>query len=293
MFDIKFEHVTVKYGDNEALKDITVELKDGKIYGLIGRNGAGKTTLLSLLASFMEPASGKITVNGQEPFENAEIMSEINFIYEKDYKEESDNVKGLLEAAERYRPNFDKEFAHELVRRFNLPLDKPVKSLSRGMQSALNVTIGLASRTAITIFDEAYLGMDAPTREIFYKAVLEDYAKHPRTIILSTHLVSEMDYLFEEVVILHKGRILLKEPVEELLEKAVSFTGAKEKVDELTSDMRVLHTQELGGVKRAFIYGKLSEEKKAKARELGLEVESSSLQDLFIQLTSEENEHEI
>ena len=75
----------------------------------------------------------------------------------------------MLEIAERYRPNYDKAYADELIKRFNLPLNRPVNKLSKGMQSAMNVTIGLASRTPITIFDEAYLGMDAPTRDIFIK----------------------------------------------------------------------------------------------------------------------------
>lgn len=289
MFDIKFENVCVTFGETEALRNINLHLEGGKIYGLIGRNGAGKTTLLSLLASYREPDSGKITVNGQEPFENPEIMPEIAFIYEKDYSDESEKVKGLLEAAERYRLRFDRRYAEELLNRFDIPLDKQVKSLSRGKKAALNVTLGLAGRTEITIFDEAYLGMDAPTREIFYKALMEDYTNHPRTIILSTHLVSEMDYLFEEVVILHKGQILLKEPVEELLDRARAVTGAKENINEFINDMKVLETQELGGVKRAVIYGKLSEEKMKKAEQLELEFENISLQDLFIHLTSEAN----
>lgn len=289
MFDIRIENVTVKYRNNEALNNITLELEEGKIYGLIGRNGAGKTTLLSLLASFMEQTSGKIKINGQEPFENAEIMSEVTFVYETDYSDETEKVKGMLESAERYRPHFDREYAEQLVKEFNLPLDKPVKALSKGMQSALNVTIGLANRSAITIFDEAYLGMDAPTREKFYKALIEDHARHPRTIILSTHLVSEMDYLFEEVIILHKGKIVLHEPVVDVLERGVSITGARESVDNFVSDMNVLNSQVLGGIKQAMIYGRLSEEKREKARELGLEIGPVSLQDLFIHLTSEGN----
>ncbi len=289
MFDIQFENVCVTFGETEALKNINLHLEGGKIYGLIGRNGAGKTTLLSLLASYREPDSGKITVNGQKPFENPEIMPEITFIYEKDYSDESEKVKGLLDAAERYRPRFDRKYAEELLTRFGIPLDKPAKSLSKGKKAALNVTLGLANRTEVTIFDEAYLGMDAPTREIFYRALMEDYTDHPRTFILSTHLVSEMDYLFEEVVILHKGQILLKEPVEELLEQARAVTGTREKVNEFISDMKVLETQELGGVKRAVMYGKLSEEKMKKAEQLELEFETISLQDLFIHLTSEAN----
>jgi len=156
----------------------------------------------------------------------------------------------------------------------------------------LNVVIGLASRSPITIFDEAYGGMDAPTREIFYQKVLEDHALHPRTIILSTHLVSEMDYLFEEVVILHKGNIILKEPIDVLLERGASVTGAEENVDQFVFEMKKINSQKLGGTKSVMIIETLTEEQQLHARQLGLEIGPVSLQDLFIHLTKEGDQDE-
>ncbi|MGF2617574.1 ABC transporter ATP-binding protein [Rossellomorea vietnamensis] len=286
--DIDINGVTVKYGKKEALSDINLQLESGKIYGLIGRNGAGKSTLLSLLASFIEPDNGTIRIDGKDPFENAEIMSQISFVYNTDYSDETEKVKGMLEVCERYRPTYNKEFADELVKLFKLPLNSQVKNLSTGMQSALNVTMGLASRSPITIFDEAYNGMDAPTRELFYKKVLEDFEEVPRTIILSTHLVSEMDYLFEEAVFLHEGKVLLKEPVDVLMERGASITGSSQEVDAFVRGMRKLSSQKLGGTKSTMVYGDISEEKRQEARRIGLEVGPVSLQDLFIHLTGEE-----
>ncbi|WP_181347434.1 ATP-binding cassette domain-containing protein [Thalassobacillus sp. CUG 92003] len=287
MLDIDMHNVALHYGRFEALNDVTVHMESGKTYGVIGRNGAGKTTLLSLLASFMKPSSGSIRVGGEEPFEHAGIMSQVAFVYEVDYREEQEKVKAFIETAERYRPYFDTDYAHRLAKRFNLPFDKPVKKLSSGMQSALNVTIGLASRSPITIFDEAYLGMDAPTREIFYQEVLEEQASHPRTIILSTHLVSEMDYLFDQVVIIDKGRLVLHEPYDELLNRGAAITGGADVVDGFVHDMKKLNEQQLGGTKSVMIYGELSDAKRQEAREKGLEIGPVSLQDLFIHLTRE------
>lgn len=286
-FDIEINQVSVKYGTFEALKNIHLHLESGKIYGLIGRNGAGKSTLLSLLASFMEPTWGNIKIGGHAPFENADIMPHITLVYETDYSDESEKVKGMLEAAERYRPNFDREYAMKLVKLFNLPLEKQMKQLSKGMQSAVNVTIGLATRSCVTIFDEAYLGMDAPTREIFYKQVLEDHERHPRTIILSTHLVSEMDYLFEEVIILNNGEVLIHEPIDQLMERGASITGSAQVVEEFVRNMKQLNSQQLGGTKSVMVYGELTEEMLREAGQKGLEVGPVSLQDLFIHLTSE------
>lgn len=286
--DIQFDRLSVVYGDLEAVRNVSFHLPAGKIYGLLGRNGAGKTSLLSVLASFREPSSGSVTVGGEQPFENAKIMKEVSFIYDIDYKDETDKVKAAIESAARHRPHFDTGYAIELARKFNLPLDKQLKQLSKGMQSAFNVCIGLASRSPVTILDEVYLGMDAPSREIFYRELLEDQERHPRTFILSTHLVSEMDYLFEEVIIIHKGQFVLQDDYESLTSRGVSVTGPAAKVDEFIQGMKVLNVQQLGSTKAVMVYGELSEEAQLAAHRAGLEIGPISLQDLFIHLTGEE-----
>ncbi|SEL68869.1 ABC-2 type transport system ATP-binding protein [Paenibacillus sp. cl141a] len=286
--DVQLDRVSVTYGSVEAVRDVSLRLPAGKIYGLLGRNGAGKTSLLSILASFREPSSGSVTIGGEQPFENAKIMREVSFIYDVDYKEETDKVKAAIESVARYRPHFDTAYALELARKFNLPLDNQLKQLSKGMQSAFNVCIGLASRSPVTILDEAYLGMDAPSREIFYRELLKDQERHPRTFILSTHLVSEMDYLFEEVIIIHKGRFLLQDDYESLTSKGVSITGPATKVDEFIQGMKVLNVQQLGSTKAVMVYGELDEASQSAALKAGLEIGPISLQDLFIHLTGEE-----
>lgn len=283
----QLRNVTVKFQKSEALKDISLTFKPGKIYGLIGRNGAGKTVLLSLLAAFREPTHGQVEIDGEPVFENADKMQQISFIYTKNYEEEYENIPVMLKFSERYRPNFDKDYAYRLLNRFKLPLDKPINKLSKGMQAALNVVIGLASRTPLTIFDEVYLGMDAPTRVIFYDELLADQAVHPRTFILSTHLVSEMDYLFDNVVIIHEGRLILNNDYESISAQGVSITGAADRVDLFVSGRKLLKEQRLGGTKSVMTYGALSEKDRLSAQEQGLEVGTLSLQDLFIHLTEE------
>jgi len=286
---IEVNNLSLKYGNHYALKDISFQLNKNKIYGLLGRNGAGKTSLLSLLASFREPSSGTVKIDGECAFENARIMQQVNFIFNKDYKDEGDSVKNLLEFASRYRPNFDMDYANYLVQKFQLPANKPMKQLSKGMQSSVNVTIGLASRTPITIFDEPYNGMDAPTREIFYEELLADQSEHPRMMILSTHLVSEMEYLFDEVLVLNKGKLILHEEFESLITKGASVTGPAEKADAFIQTKQQLNTQQLGNTKSVMIYGELSDAERRTAQENGLEIGPVALQDLFIHLTEGED----
>lgn len=286
---VEAQNLSLKYKKVLALDNLSFTLEEGKIYGLLGRNGAGKTSLLSLLASYREPTSGRILVDNQEPFENSQVMEQICLMHEKDYKEDTSKVRELLETVESYRPHYDKEFAMNLIEKFKLPLNKQVSKLSKGMQSALNVTMGLASRCPITILDEVYLGMDAPTREIFYKELLADQEKHPRTFIISTHLVSEMDYLFDEILILNKGKLLLQEDYETFVSRGVSVTGSAEEVDKFALGMQKLNEQRLGNTKSVMIYGSLNEKQLEDAQYRGLQISNVSLQDLFIYLTKEED----
>ncbi|GAA4075528.1 ABC transporter ATP-binding protein [Amphibacillus indicireducens] len=291
-YHVEFNNVSKKFKNFEAIKEVSFKLEHGKTYGLIGRNGAGKTTLLSLLASFQLPSSGQISVNGEDPFENRRIMSEINFVYEVDYSNEYDTVTDYLEATESYRPNFDQEYANKLVELFELPLDKPIRDFSTGMQSALNIILGFASRCPITIFDEVYLGMDAPSRELFYQEVIEEQNRNPRILILSTHLVSEMDYLFDHVLILNRGEMMIDESFDQVIQRGASITGDAGVVDAFAAPFNILNSQQLGRTKSVMVYGEINAEKQIEAKRLDLEIGPLALQDLFIHLTKKERSHE-
>ena len=284
-YDIEVNNLSLKYKNFEALKNVSFKLEDEKIYGLLGRNGAGKTSLLSVLASYRQQNSGSVKIAGVNPFENSEINQNLSFHFQSNYDEETIKVKNMLSMVKEYRPNYDSEYANYLVNLFKLPLNKAVNKLSKGMQSALEVTMGLASRSPITIFDESYLSMDAPTRVKFYDELLKDQEKHPRIFILSTHLVSEMDYLFDEVLILNNGELLLHEDYETLTSRGMSVTGEVKDVDKFISGKRVLNSQQLGNTKSVMIYEERTEEIEKASANLGLEIGPISLQDLFIHLT--------
>ena len=288
---ITADRLSLQYSGNTILQDISFELSGNKIYGLLGRNGAGKTSLLSLLAAYDQPTSGTMKVNGEDVFEHADHIESIMFVKEECFEYEYDNVKKWLSDRAMFRPHYDADYAEYLSKRFKLSMDKAVDSLSRGMQSALLVVNGLASRCPITIFDEAYLGMDAPAREIFYEEVLNDYMEHPRMIILSTHLISEMDNLFEEVLIIKEGSLLIHEQMNELLESGVTITGQSDKVNAFVSGRKLLKEQTLGETKSVTLYEKLDEEKLEEAKKMDLQVGSIKLQELFIHLTEEGSDH--
>ncbi|SHF98472.1 ATP-binding cassette domain-containing protein [Ornithinibacillus halophilus] len=285
--NVKAINLHLNYGRDEVLHDMNFEINEPKIYGLLGRNGAGKTSLLSLIGSFREPTSGKLLVNDEVPFENENVMQEVTLMYNKDFAGESYPPSSIVKDINRYRLNFDLEYAQQLLKKFKLEGNKAVSKLSKGKQSAFNVVVGLASRSPITIFDEVYLGMDAPARDLFYKELLKDQELHPRIIILSTHLVSEMDYLFDEVIIINEGKILLHESYDDLVSRGLTVIGSKQSVDDFAKGKEVLNEEQLGDTKSVTLYGELSEAERLSASELGLDIGPVSLHDLFIQLTKE------
>ncbi|MGN7311934.1 ATP-binding cassette domain-containing protein [Alkalicoccobacillus gibsonii] len=284
---IKANQLSLTIGSKPILKELSFELSGNKIIGLLGRNSAGKTSLLSLLASYRQSSTGTLELNNKDIFDNAIAMEQISFIKEESFEYEYDKAEKWLKDRKDFRPNFDENYANHLIKRFKIPMNQKVYNLSRGMKSALNVTLGLASRCPITIFDEAYLGMDAPAREIFYEEVLKDYMEYPRMIILSTHLISEMDALFEEVLIIKEGALLLHKKTEEFLTEGLSITGPSEQVDAWTNGQMILKEQTLGHTKSTMVYGPITAEKRKAASEASLEFGPVSLQDLFIHLTEE------
>lgn len=282
---IEVKQLGLQYGSFTALQNISFKLEGGKIYGLLGRNGSGKTSLLSILASYRYQSSGEVAISGEAPFENARIMEQVCFIQESGHMPETSSVRDIIKLAASCWPNWDAAYAERLIRHFDLPLKKRLSTLSRGMKSALGVTLGLASRAPVTIFDEAYLGMDAPSRYTFYEELLNDYMEKPRTFILSTHLIEEVGSLFEEVLILDKGRLIMHEETEALRARGASITGSSETVDRFVAGLTILGEQKLGKTKSVTVFGDLSELKRKQALTAGLELGPVSLQDLFVHLT--------
>ena len=287
---VEVRGLSVRFDEVAAVDDVTFSLEGGKVYGLLGRNGAGKTTLLSVLAAYRRPSAGIARVGGEDPFENPRIMPQVCFVRENLDIYETDNVKYAFKLAKTWRPHWNGELAERLADRFKLPMKRSVGKLSRGMKSALGVTIGLASRSPLTMFDEAYLGMDAPSRYAFYDELLADYMEYPRTIIMSTHLIDEVSSLFEHVLILDRGRLSIHDDAEALRSRGAAIIGPAGAVDRITAGLSVLKEEQLGGTKSVTVYGPVSHELELQARTEGLELGPVALQDLFIHLTSDREE---
>lgn len=286
MTHIEIRAVTQQFGEVVALDNLDLKLEGQKIIGLLGRNGSGKTTLLSILAGFRKQTSGDVMINGQPVFENAAVVRDIALIREAgDTVEESEKVKEALRFAEYLRPNWDMDYAKQLLERYEVSENSKLDQLSRGKRSAVGIALGLASRASLTMFDETYLGLDAPSRYVFYDEILRDYMEHPRTFILSTHLIEEVSRIFEEVVIIDRGKVLLHDDSASLQARGMAITGPQDRVDAFIAGRTVIGERQLGRTKSAMLYGHLTRTDQEHAREAGLELEPLDLQDLFVYMT--------
>lgn len=238
MSELVCKGICKKYKEKEVIKNIDLTLESGKIYGLIGRNGAGKTTLLSLLSSQNPVSGGEITYNGQNIWENKEALKHICF--SRELNPTSNNgvgtlkIKDYLKTASIYLPGWDSAMAERLVSEFELDVKQRMGKISKGMLSMVTIIVALASKAEYTFLDEPVSGLDVVMREYFYKILLEEYAESGRTFLISTHIIEEAASVFEEVIMIKKGELLLKENAEELVSRAFHVSGKAEEVDAAT-----------------------------------------------------------
>ncbi|WP_424446756.1 ABC transporter ATP-binding protein [Microbacterium sp. CH-015] len=282
---IEVDHLTKRYRDTLALDDVSFRIEENTIYGLLGRNGAGKTTIMSILTAQNFATSGDVRVFGQDPYENSRVLSRICFVREGQRYPDDAVPLHAFRTARLFFPNWDQDFADRLIAEFDLPLKRRIKKLSRGQLSAVGVIIGLASRAEITFFDEPYLGLDAVARQIFYDRLLEDYAEHPRTVILSSHLIDEVSSLIEKVVVIDAGRILLDEDTDALRDRAATVVGDSAAVEDFVAGREVIHRESLGRVTSATVLGALTPADRAELAAQGLDIAPVSLQQLVVRLT--------
>jgi len=281
--------LTKTYKSVTALEDVTFSIEQNSVVGLLGRNGAGKTTLLQMLSAQGFESSGRVEVFGEHPYENEGVLSRLCFIKESQTYPDGFKVRHVLDSARLMYPDWDQAFAQRLLQDFALPSDRAVKKLSRGMVSALGVTVGLASRAPLTFFDEPYLGLDAVARQLFYDRLLQDYAENPRTIVLSTHLIDEVADLLEHVLLIDRGRLVLDEDADTLRTNAVTITGPAELVESFTAARAKLRVERLGSAfSRVVVTGGLDATDRARAEQLGLGVDAVSLQQLVVLRTGDQ-----
>lgn len=289
MSQLVCENISKQYKKKEVLHDIDLTIEQGKIYGLVGRNGAGKTTLLSILTAQNPATSGTVTYDGMPVWENQKALDHLCFSRELNTLSvlgpNTIKVKEYLQMARTYYPNWDREMEQRLVAQFDLNPKKKISKLSKGMLSMVTIVVALASKADITILDEPVAGLDVVARDDFYHLLLEEHEATGRTFIVSTHIIEEAANVFEEVIFLKDGEILLKEDTQELLERAVHVSGLAEEVDAACAGLEVHHAEKMGRSKGVTV---LLAPGQQVADGYDVTVQPVSLQNLFVALCGRE-----
>lgn len=284
MSQIEVKQLTKKYGEVMALNNVSLIVGEEKIYGLLGRNGAGKTTLLNLMTNKIFPTEGQIFVDKEPIQENGAALSKIFYMSEQNLYPPSARVMNMFKWTGEFYRGFDLNYALNLAERFELNTRKKMKELSTGYASIFKAILTLASGAEILLFDEPVLGLDAIHREMLYKEILTNYIEQPKTIILSTHLIDEIADILEEVMIIKKGKLIIRQNTEELLASAYTVSGEVAKVDQYTRDRTCVGEETLHNTKSVIVLN--GERDDTLARSLGLTLGKVELQKLFVGLTS-------
>ncbi|OCA85735.1 ABC transporter [Bacillus sp. FJAT-27225] len=272
----------------KALDGISFSIGENTITGLVGRNGAGKTTLLKLIAGLLKPTSGSLKVFSEKPFNSLTVSANSIFIDDKMVFPSALPLGEILEEAGRFYPNWDAGLARRLFTYFSFDPKNYHTRLSKGKTSTFNAIIGIASRCPLTMFDEPTTGMDEATRKDFYRALLKDYIAHPRTIILSSHHLEEIEDILEDILFIQSGRALLHLPVADLKEWAIELRGSRELVEKICLEKEVIHQKLFGaGTAAAVVRNEFTEAELNGLHYTGIEFKPVSTSDLFVYLTND------
>ena len=291
---ISMQNVTFSYKGKKryVFEDFSVDIEPNHITGIIGRNGQGKTTLMNLIAGKFEPDEGIIEIDGKNPA--TDIGTAKRIIYVAGVMSYSEiKLKKIIEEYRLMYEKFDEEFAHKLMELFGLNKKAKIKNLSKGQETIFNFCCGMATRADITILDEPVSGVDAVSRNKIYEIILRDYIEHPRTILISSHMLGEMEKILSHMIMIGNNDVLFAGDIEELKDSVYRVDGELANIEKYCEEKKVLYkkNQTLGAM--AVIEGRLNKEEAEKADELELATSKLSGEEIYMYKTDLKNANQM
>jgi ABC-2 type transport system ATP-binding protein len=210
---VQFNHVTKQYGDKKALDDISFTLEPGKIYGLLGPNGSGKSTAIKIINDLLKPTSGTVQINGLAP--GVESKKIISYLPDRSYLNDWMKVEDAFKLFEDFYEDFDRNRAEEMLKSLTIASDARLKTLSKGTLEKVQLILIMARRAKLYILDEPIAGVDPAAREYILQTILSNYGEES-SILISTHLITDIEKVLDEVLFLQNGRIVLSGAVDDI-----------------------------------------------------------------------------
>ena len=210
---VEIKNLNKKFDNKYALKDINLKLSSGKIIGLLGKNGAGKTTLIKLMNDLLTPTSGKIIINGNSV--GVETKKVISYLPERTYLNKQMKVKEVLKYFEDFYDNFDLQKAKKLLKDLDLDENQNLSKMSKGMQEKVQLVLVMSRSAELYILDEPLGGVDPATRDYILDTILSNFNENA-SVIISTHLISDIERILDEVIFIDNGEIILQSDADKL-----------------------------------------------------------------------------
>lgn len=208
--------LTKKFGSTTALSDVNLSLERGRIIGLLGPNGSGKTTFIKIINGLLVPDTGEIRIAGMEP--GVESKKIISFLPEKTYLPDWMKVSEAISFFNDFYEDFEEKRAYDMLHRLNLDPTKRLKTLSKGTKEKVQLILVMSRRADLYCLDEPIGGVDPAARDYILNTIITNYDENA-TVILSTHLIADIENILDEVIFIKEGRLVLHEPVDEIREK--------------------------------------------------------------------------
>lgn len=217
---IEIENLTVNYGASKVLKGVNLEVPAGSIFGFLGANGAGKTTTITTLLGFRPPASGSARVLGYDVVrQHREICTHVGYVSEADSLYGFLNIAQLCNLSRDLHQRWNQETVDHYLQLFELPTNKRIREFSRGMKSQLALCLALGNDPDLLILDEPTTGLDPVARELFLSTIIKDVAAAGKTVFFSSHILSEVEAIADQIAVLHQGTIVLNDELDHLRER--------------------------------------------------------------------------
>ena len=213
---LEIKKLNKSFDNKEILKNINLKIKHGRIIGLLGKNGAGKTTIIKLINDLLTPTSGEILVNGKKI--GVETKKIISYLPERTYLNKQMKVSEVLSFFKDFYDNFDIEKAKKLLIDLDLDINQNLSKMSKGMQEKVQLVLVMSRNADLYILDEPLGGVDPATRDYILDTILSNFSENA-SVIISTHLISDIERILDDVIFIDKGKIILQEDADKLKKK--------------------------------------------------------------------------
>ena len=210
---VEIKNLVKDYGGSIALKNVNLELEGGHLVGLFGPNGSGKTTLMKVLANLLMHFEGEVKINGLDV--GIETKKIVSFLPDVNYLDLNWSIMESVKVFKAFYEDFDEDKAIELLKRFDLNLKQKIKTLSKGNKEKVQLILALARRAKLYLFDEPIAGVDPASRQVVFELISQNVPSDA-VVVISTHLVLDIENIVDQVIFINKGEIILNESKEQL-----------------------------------------------------------------------------